>query len=75
MIICEIRGNDNYFNKNICRTRKHKSKNTSRKEVKKMKKIDKNKVYAFIGRAVVYTSLYVGAVAFTVFAFLQNTIY
>lgn len=40
-----------------------------------MKKIDKNKVYAFIGRAVVYVSLYVGAVAFTVFAFLQNTIY
>lgn len=42
---------------------------------KQMKKIDKNKVYAFIGRAVVYAGLYVGAVAFTVFAFLQNTIY
>ena len=40
-----------------------------------MKKIDKNKVYAFIGRAVVYAGLYVGAVAFTVFVFLQNTIY
>lgn len=40
-----------------------------------MKKIDKNKVYAFIGRAVVYATLYASAVAFTVFAFLQNTIY
>ena len=35
----------------------------------------KNKIYEFIGRAVVYLGLYVGAVAFTVFAFLQNTIY
>lgn len=40
-----------------------------------MKKINKNKVYAFIGRAVVYIGLYVGAVAGTVWAFMQNTIY
>ena len=38
-----------------------------------MKKIDKNKVYAFIGRAVVYAGLYVGAVAGTVWAFLECT--
>ena len=35
----------------------------------------KSKIYELIGRAVVYASLYAGAVAFTVFAFLQNTIY
>ena len=40
-----------------------------------MKKIDQNKVYAFIGQAVVYTSLYIAAVAGTVWAFLQNSIY
>ena len=40
-----------------------------------MKKIDRNKVYAFIGRAVVYASLYVAAVVGTAWAFLQNTIY
>ena len=39
------------------------------------RKIDPNKAYAFIGRAVVYSSLYVAAVAGTVWAFLQNTIY
>ena len=35
----------------------------------------KNKLYEFIGRAVVYISLYIAAVAGTVWAFLQNTIY
>lgn len=40
-----------------------------------MKKIDKNKVYAFIGRAIVYSSLYIAAVVGTVWAFLQNSIY
>ena len=40
-----------------------------------MKKIDKNKVYAFIGRTVVYGTAYVGAVAFCVWSFTQNTIY
>lgn len=38
-------------------------------------KIDKNKVYAFIGRAVVYSTIYVGTVAFSMWSFLQNTIY
>lgn len=40
-----------------------------------MKKIDKNKVYAFIGRAIVYSSLYIAAVVGTAWAFLQNSIY
>lgn len=35
----------------------------------------KNKIYAFIGRAVVYTSLYAATVLGTVWAFCQNTIY
>lgn len=39
------------------------------------RKIDKNKVYAFIGKAVVYSSLYILAIVGFVFAFLQNTIY
>lgn len=40
-----------------------------------MKKIDKNKVYAFIGRAVVYTAGWIASVGFCYWAFLQNTIY
>lgn len=40
-----------------------------------MRKIDKNKVYALIGKIVVYGLLYVGSIAFGVWAFLQNTIY
>ena len=40
-----------------------------------MKKINKNKVYAFVGRAVIYTSMWALAVSGTVWAFLQNTIY
>ena len=40
-----------------------------------MKKIDKNKVYAFIGKAVVYGTMYIGSIAFGVWAFTQNTIY
>lgn len=40
-----------------------------------MKKIDKNKVYAFIGQAVVYSAMYLGSIAFGAWAFLQNTIY
>lgn len=39
------------------------------------RKLDKNKVYAFIGRAVVYGSLYVASVCFAVWSFLQNTVY
>jgi hypothetical protein len=38
-------------------------------------KIDKNKVYTFIGKAVVYSTCYIGAVAFSIWAFMQNTIY
>ena len=40
-----------------------------------MKRIDKNKVYAFVGRAVVYTTGYLATIAFCVWAFCQNTIY
>lgn len=39
------------------------------------RKIDKNKVYNFIGRAVVYSALYISAVGMMVFGFMQNTIY
>lgn len=39
------------------------------------RKIDKNKVYQFIGQAVVYTSGWALAVAFTVWGFLQATVY
>lgn len=38
-----------------------------------MRKIDKNKVYAFVGRAVVYIGLYATAVIGTVWAFLECT--
>ena len=39
------------------------------------RKLDRNKVYAFIGQAVVYSSLYLAAIGFTVWGFMQNTIY
>ena len=39
------------------------------------RKIDKNKVYQFIGQAVVYSTLYISAVAGTVFMFLQGMTY
>lgn len=39
------------------------------------RKLDPNKIYAFIGRAVVYSSLYFVAVAGSIWAFCQNTIY
>lgn len=39
------------------------------------RKIDKNKVYAFIGRVVVYGGLYVATVYGFIWAFCQNTIY
>lgn len=35
----------------------------------------KNKIYELIGRAVVYSIIYLGAVAGFVWAFCQNTIY
>lgn len=37
------------------------------------RKLDPNKIYAFIGRVVVYSSLYVGAVVFGMWAFLECT--
>lgn len=40
-----------------------------------MKKIDKNKVYKFIGQAVVYTSMWAISVLGIAWAFCQNTIY
>ena len=40
-----------------------------------MKKTNKNKVYQFIGQAVVYSSLYIGSILFTVWGFLQGTTY
>lgn len=39
------------------------------------RKLDPNKVYAFIGRAVVYSSLYLSAVGMMVFGFMQMTVY
>ena len=39
------------------------------------RKLDKNKVYAFLGRAVVYSTIYLGSIAFIMWAFLQNTVY
>lgn len=38
-------------------------------------RIDKNKVYAKIGQAVVYSSLYIATVGFTVWGFLQGMTY
>jgi len=40
-----------------------------------MKKLDKNKVYAFIGKAVVWTSLWAIGVLSVVWAFSQNTVF
>ena len=39
------------------------------------KKLDKNKIYTFIGQAVVYSTLYISSVVFTYWAFLQGTTY
>lgn len=39
------------------------------------RKIDKNKVYALIGRAVVYSGIYISLIISTIWAFAQNTIY
>ena len=38
-------------------------------------KLDPNKIYKFIGQAVVYSTLYISAVAGTVFMFLQGMTY
>ena len=36
------------------------------------RKLDPNKIYQFIGQAVVYSSLYIGSIAFFYWAFLQR---
>ena len=36
------------------------------------RKLDPNKIYKFIGQAVVYSSLYIGSIAFFYWAFLQR---
>lgn len=40
-----------------------------------MKRINKDKIYNFIGRAVVYSSLYIATVAFMIWGFLQGMTY
>lgn len=40
-----------------------------------MRKLDINKIYAFIGRAVVYAGIYAGMTAMAIYGFMQNTIY
>ena len=40
-----------------------------------MKRINKDKIYNFVGRAVVYSSLYIATVSFTVWGFLQGMTY
>ena len=42
---------------------------------KQMKRINKDKIYNFIGRAVVYSSLYIATVVFSVWGFLQGMTY
>lgn len=39
------------------------------------RKLDTNKIYNFIGRAVVYSSLYIVTVVFSVWGFLQGMTY
>ena len=39
------------------------------------RKLDPNKIYAFIGRAVVYTMCYIGLEVLIYWGFLQSTIY
>lgn len=39
------------------------------------RKLDKNKIYAFLRQAVLYTSVWAMAVVGSVWAFCQNTIY
>ena len=39
------------------------------------RKLDKNKIYAFIGKTVVYASINLVWTCLMVFGFMQNTIY
>lgn len=45
------------------------------KRKRKNFRLDKKKVYQFIGQAVVYSSLYIATVVFSVWGFLQATVY
>ena len=40
-----------------------------------MRKIDKNKVYAFIGRVTVFTLVHAGMTAMAIYGFMQMTVY
>lgn len=46
-------------------------RNMKKAKMRNMKK----KIYEIIGRIVVFLSIYVGAVALMVWAFMQNTVY
>lgn len=39
------------------------------------RKLDSNKIYAYIGRAVVYSSVYISSIVFSYWAFLQGMTY
>ncbi len=39
------------------------------------RKLDTNKIYNFIGRAVVYSSLYIAGIVFSYWMFLQGMTY
>ena len=53
-----------------------KRNDNKQKRWKQMKrKLDTNKINNFIGRAVVYSSLYIATVAFSVWGFLQGMTY
>lgn len=39
------------------------------------RKLDTNKIYNFIGQAVVYSSLYIATVGFMIWGFLQGMTY
>lgn len=41
----------------------------------KIKQNKLNKIIVVIGRLLMYASIYIGMIAFTAWAFLQNTIY
>lgn len=40
-----------------------------------MKRLDKNKIYAFIGRATVYTGIYIGILSMILWSFTRITVY
>lgn len=40
-----------------------------------MRKLDKNKIYAFIGRAVIFTLVHAGMSAMAIYGFMNMTVY